>query len=85
MLVKLHFVKCCNVLEFLLNETLLENEFEASETLILMKKIMKCKKCASQENLCSFHSKLVKTSILNDVDRWIKASKMISNGDKFRS
>jgi len=51
-----------------------ENEFKTSETLIVMNKIVKCKKCISEENLCESHSIMIKTSIINDVRNWIKFS-----------
>jgi len=51
-----------------------EEEFKPSETLIAMKKITKCKKCVSGENLCKSHSLMIKTSIINDVQNWIKDS-----------
>jgi len=57
-------------------------EFKPSETLIAMKKITKCKKCVSEENLCKSHSVMVKTSIINDVQNWIKYS---SNSEELKS
>ena len=56
----------------LLKEIFYENAFQQSETLILMKDIIKCQKCFSNENLCQSHSKLIKSSIINDVNNWIK-------------
>jgi len=40
--------------------------------MIVMKKIMKSKECVSNENLYGLHSDLIKTSIVNDANNWIK-------------
>ncbi len=60
-----------------MNELFSANVFQQSSTFIVMKKIMECKACISNENLCGFHSDLIKTSIVNDVHNWIKDIEMI--------
>jgi len=58
----------------LLNTILCENISDQSETLYVMNKITQCTTCMSNEILCLFHSKMVKTSMLNDVQKWLKDS-----------
>jgi len=67
---ELHYTK-------LLKEIFYENAFQQSETLVLMKDVIKCQKCISNENLCQFHSKLLKSSIINDVNNWIKDTTLV--------
>ena len=69
---ELHFDKCLCIFNYLLNKLFYENAFQQSSTMIVMKKIMKCKECVSNENLCHLHSDLIKTSIVNDAHNWIK-------------
>jgi hypothetical protein len=66
-------------LKYLLNE----NPFTQSETSISIKEITKCEKCFSNETLCWFHAESLKSSIVTDVQNWIKDCKMIQEKEDF--
>jgi hypothetical protein len=60
-------------LKYLFNE----NPFTQSETDISIKEITVCEKCFSNETLCWFHAESLKSSIVTDVQNWIKDAKKI--------
>lgn len=69
-----HFDKCLGFVILMLNTILCKSIPSNSETLLVMKKITQCTTCMSNEILCMFHSKMVKTSVVNDVQKWLKYS-----------
>jgi len=54
-----------------------ESPFTQSETSISIKEITKCEECISKEVICWFHAKSLQSSIISDVQKWIKDSKVI--------
>lgn len=58
----------------LLDTILYESAHHQSETLFVMNQIIKCTTCMSNEILCVFHSNMVKASMINDVQKWLKDS-----------
>ena len=77
LLVELHFDKCYNVVEYLLKYQFDENPFVQSEITISIKEITQCPKCLSNDVLCWFHTKSLQSSIVSDVQNWIKDCKTI--------
>ena len=67
-----HFDKCWMFVIILLNTILYENMSNQLETLDVIKNITQCTACMSNEILCVFHSQMVKTSILHDIQKWLR-------------
>ena len=58
-----------------------ESPFTQAETSISIKEITKCQECMSEEVLCWFHAKSLQSSIVSDVQNWIKDCKVIQEKD----
>ena len=83
MYTKLHRDKCYDVVKYLLKNLFDENPFTSSETSISIKEITRCQKCLSNDILCWFHSESLKSSIVSDVQNWIKDCKKIQGKEYF--
>ena len=59
-----------------------ESPFTQAETSISIKEITNCQECISNEVICWFHAKSLQSSIISDVQKWIKESKELKeNGN----
>lgn len=62
-----------------------ESPFTQAETSISIKEITKCQECISKEVLCWFHAKSLQSSIVSDVQNWIKDCKTIQENEKSKN
>ncbi|AFS82875.1 hypothetical protein [Candidatus Nitrosopumilus sediminis] len=58
-----------------------KNPFAQSEISRSLKEITSCQKCLSNDELCWFHTKSLQSSIVIDVQNWIKDCKMIQKNE----